>query len=515
MNVRFFIKYLQIVTIVLTALSSNAKVVQNSLFSDHSVLQRGVKVPVWGTADDNEPISVEIAGQKLTTLAKLGRWFVSLDPLSAGGPYTMTIKGKENTVLVHDILVGEVWVCSGQSNMARQLGPIPNQRPIENCVQERNAANYPQIREYFVKTKYAHEPIEDANGKWVVCSQETVSLFSAVGYFFAKEIHLALNVPVGMIFSAVGGTAAGQWTDAEALKSNPELKDIIENYDKAVHRYPRDLEEYHKNEKSLFAKFQTDSLKAMVEAKQLTRKPQPPEDPSLRFFPGGLYNGMIAPLQFYAIKGVIWYQGETNNNLPKQYEILFPELIRSWRSQWSEKAGIPKKFPFLFVQIAPHKVMSPEIREAQLATWRSTENTAMVVTTDCGEANDIHPVRKQPVGVRLSLAAKALAYSQKIEYSGPVYESFNVRGNRAILSFSHVGKGLTSKEGDLKGFEIKGRSGEAYLPAKAVIKGRKVIVSNEKVNDPVAVYYGWANVPDVNLYNKDGLPASPFRTTRE
>lgn len=510
-----FLKQLPTLILVFIAFAVNATVIPNSLIGDHAVLQQGVKIPVWGIADSNESVTVEIAGQTITTKSSSGKWMVALEPLPAGGPYNMTIKGNKNTVQVHDILVGEVWVCSGQSNMARQLGPIPNQRPIENCVRERDAANYPQIREYFVKTKYSHEPVEDANGRWVVCSPQTVSLFSAVGYFFAKEIHLALNVPVGMIFSAVGGTSAEQWTSAEALKSNPELKDIIDKYDKAVHRYPRDLEEYHKNEKLLLAKFQADSLKAVAEAKPLPRKPQPPEDPALRFFPGGLYNGMVAPLQMYAIKGVIWYQGETNNNRPDRYRILFPQLIKNWRDIWAEKSGITNEFPFLFVQIAPHKSMSPELREAQLASWQSTKNTAMVVTTDCGDANDIHPVRKQPVGVRLSLAAKALAYHHKIEYSGPVYESFRVKGNKAIIRFSHTGKGLVAKEGDLKGFEIRGAASGDYLPAKAVILGKKVVVSDESIKQPGAIRYGWANVPDVNLYNKDGLPAAPFRTMKD
>jgi sialate O-acetylesterase len=511
----FYLKQLPTFFLAFIIFSVKATVIPNSLIGDHAVLQRGVQIPVWGTAGDGESVTVEMAGRSVATYAASGKWMVVLEPLPAGGPYTMTIRGYENTVKVHDILIGEVWVCSGQSNMARQLGPIPNQRPVENCVRERDAANYPRIREYFVRTNYSHNPVEDAKGKWVVCSPQTVSLYSAVGYFFAKEIHLALNVPVGMIFSAVGGTSAEQWTDAEVLKVHPELKDIVDRYDQAVHRYPRDLEAYKKNERSLFAKFQADSTAAIADGKPMPRKPQMTEDPSLRFFPGGLYNGMIAPLRTFAIKGVIWYQGETNNNRPEQYRILFPQLIKNWRDAWAEKAGIRNDFPFLFVQIAPHKSMSPELREAQLESWQSVKNTAMAVTTDCGDANDIHPVRKQPVGIRLSLAARALAYNQKVEYSGPVYKSMVVKGNKAVLGFSHVGKGLTACGDDLKGFEIKDRLSGAYVPAQAKIKGRKVVVSSLQVEKPVAVRFGWANVPEVNFFNRDGLPASPFRTMKD
>jgi sialate O-acetylesterase len=248
---------------------------------------------------------------------------------------------------------------------------------------------------------------------------------------------------------------------------------------------------------------------AKVNNKPLPKQPLPPTDPAKSNFIAGLYNAMIIPLQPYAIKGVIWYQGESNNGRARQYRTLFPAMIENWRQDW--KQG---DFPFLFVQIAPHKDMMPEIREAQLLTWQKTPHTAMVVTTDCGDARDIHPTNKQPVGERLALAASALAYGRKLEYSGPVYHSMKRKKHTIELQFTHTGKGLWAKDGPLKGFTIAGAD-KQFVPANATIKGKKVIVYAGAVREPVAVRYGWANVPDVNFFNKDGLPASPFRTDTE
>ena len=225
-----------------------------------------------------------------------------------------------------------------------------------------------------------------------------------------------------------------------------------------------------------------------------------------RIRPSSLYNGMIAPIVPYAIKGAIWYQGESNAGKSRQYRSLFPAMIANWREKWKQGA-----FPFLFVQIAPFKGQPPEIREAQFLTLDKSENTAMAVTTDVGNANDIHPKQKGPVGARLALAARALAYGEKIEYSGPLYQSMKAKGDKITVSFKHVGGGLVAKDGDLKGFTIAGADGK-FVPAKAEIKGDEIIVSAEGVTAPKAVRYGWENVPDVNLFNKEGLPASPFRS---
>lgn len=454
------------VSLLAITVAARATVQPSSLFSDHMVLQKGVAVPVWGRADEGEKISVRFNGQVVSTVAKNGKWMVKLAPLPyVTTPQEMTITGK-NTVSIKDILVGEVWLCSGQSNMERQLGLRSGQPPVTNWEKERYAANYPMIREYYVPLKYAADKVEDVHEKWTVCSPKTVSDFSAVGYFFARDLYKRINVPVGIIFSAFGGTPAEDWTSKAALEGNPELTDLVKNYDKVVAGY------------------------------------RPPGK-----LMNGLYNGMIYPLIPYAIKGVAWYQGEANNDRPKQYEVILPNMIRNWRTDFGQG-----DFPFLIVQIAPYKDMTPEIREAQLKVSQQVKNTALIVTTDCGDANDIHPSHKQPVGERLALAASGLVYHHKIEYSGPLLTSYSVKGDSATLIFSHAGKGLRAKgSGALSGFTIAGAD-KKFVPADAVIRGNKVIVHSSDVSRPVAVRYGWANVPDGNLYNSADLPASPFRT---
>jgi sialate O-acetylesterase len=460
------IKFIFYCCIILQIPLTIANVKPNSLFSDHMILQKGVAVPVWGRADEGEHVTLSFNRQVVSTTAKGGKWMVKLDPLPyISTPVTMTITGND-TVIIKDILVGEVWLCSGQSNMERQLGPRPPQPLITDWVKERDAANYPEIREYYVPLKYSKDKVEDINNKWTVCSPNTVSDFSAVGYFFARDLYTKLNVPVGIIFSAFGGTPAEDWTSQAALEGNPELTELIKNYDKT----------------------------------------QPDYKPAGKVM-SGLYNGMIYPLLPFAIKGTVWYQGESNNDRPKQYQIILPNLINNWRKDFEQG-----DFPFLIVQIAPFKDMSPEIREAQFIVSQKVNNTALIVITDCGDANNIHPSHKQPVGERLAIAARALAYGEKIEYSGPVYQSYKIEGSKIILQFSHTGSGLILKDNAaLKGFAITG-AGNNFVPATAEIIGDKVIVYTNIVDKPIAVRYGWANVPDVNLYNKEGLPASPFRT---
>lgn len=438
-----------------------AEVKPNVLFSDGAVLQRGQNVPVWGTANDGEKVTVEFAGQTATATAQGGKWKVELKPLKAGGPFSMKISG-DNEVTVNNLLVGEVWVASGQSNMEWTLN-VSFQPEVE-----KPKAKFPQIRMITAKKVASLTPLDEIEGKWQECSPETVGGFSAVAYYFARDLHAKLGVPVGIISTSWGGTFAQAWTSPDGFEGQPELKGYA------------------------------DQLKAAAE--------KPPEKGPAQHFPSVLYNAMIAPVVPYGMKGVIWYQGESNAGQSKQYQTLFPALIADWRTKW--KLG---DFPFLYVQIAPFKGQPPEIREAQFLTLAKTKNTAMAVTTDYGDANDIHPKQKEPVGNRLSLAARALAYGEKIVYSGPLYQEMKAAGDKAWISFSHVGGGLAAKDGDLKGFTIAGADGK-FVPAKAEIKGDKVIVSAEGVAEPKAVRYGWTNVPDVNLFNKEGLPASPFRT---
>lgn len=479
-------QFLFLVTLVASCFVQ-AKVVPNSLFSDHAIFQQGISVPVWGTADKGEQIIVEFNGQRKVAAEKEGRWMVELDAMPFGGPYVLTVSGKENRIEAADIHIGEVWICSGQSNMERQLGPRQGQKPIINWEQERDAANYPLIREYYVPQKVADEPLDDARSKWELCSPQTVSEFSCVGYFFARDLHKAINHPVGIIFSAVGGTPAEYWTSRAELEKYPDLRAIVERYDRALIDFAKQQAAYKREG-------------AMGKA---------PNNPAEQRHVFGHYNAMIRPLQPYAIKGVVWYQGESNDGRAKQYQTLFPLMIKNWRDDWKQN-----DLPFLFVQIAPFKHQSPEIREAQLLTLKSTSNTAMIVTVDCGDADDIHPTHKQPVGYRLSLAARALAYDENISYSGPIYQFSERQDNRMTIYFSNAGKGLVAKGKELKGFTIAGEN-KQFFPARAEIKGNTVIVSASQVQHPVAVRYGWDYVPDVNLFNKDNLPASPFRTDVE
>ena len=503
-------KFLIFSALCLFSLNALAIVTPNSLFSNNMVLQQGVNVPIWGKADNNEAVNVEFCGQKVSTVAKDGKWFVTLKSLKSGGPFEMIIKGN-NTIKISNILVGEVWVCSGQSNMERKLAVKPNNPDIlerQKTVDEAN--NFSQIRQYFVPLKSSGTKYEDAKGSWVVCDSNTVKEFTAVGYFFANALTRKLNnVPIGLIHSSWGGTAAQKWTSRAALEGNAELKYIVEAYDKSILTYPQDLEKYNLTKDSIMNKWKVNAAKARENGNTIPQKPNVLLPPALRGDCGGLYNAMIAPLIPYAIKGVIWYQGEADQFKAKQYQTLFPVMIADWRKQWN--IG---DFPFLYVQVAPYNGMKPEIRESQLLCLKKIINTAMAVTVDCGDATHIHPGNKKPVGERLALSAEALAYNMNVAYSGPLYSSMELKNNTIEISFNQVNSGLMMKGESLTDFVIAGAD-KKFVPAKANISGDKVIVSAESVTNPVAVRLGWANVPNVNLFNKDGLPASPFRTDVE
>ncbi len=511
--------------VLLSAGSLLAEVKLNPLFSDGAVLQRGQAVPVWGTARDGEKVTVELGAQKLSTIAKNGTWRVDLAALTAGGPFTMTIAG-DNTVTVKNLLVGEVWICSGQSNMDFRFNKTATEK------EERPKAAFPKVRMFTVNKVPSLTPLTEQGGSWVECSPETVGNFSAVGYFFARDLYQKIGVPVGMIHTSWGGTPAQAWTSLDGFGDNPELanyvttaKKDLESNPAAIAALPAKLAEFQvakktwdetvgKTYQEILKEWNVATAKAKQDKTPLPPKPVPaspePKQPvapsATPHSPTTLYNGMIAPLLPYGIKGAIWYQGESNAQQARQYRALFPAMIADWRAKW--KLG---DFPFLFVQIAPFKGQPPEIREAQFLTLDKSKNTAMAVTTDVGNANDIHPTQKEPVGQRLALAARALAYGEKIEYSGPLYQSMKVQGDKIILSFTHVGSGLVAKDGDLKGFTIADVDG-VFVPASAVIQGTTVVVSGKGVINAKAVRFGWSNTPEVNLFNKEGIPATPFRT---
>ena len=480
-----------------------AEVRPHPLFSEGAVLQRGQKVPVWGTAEEGERITVVVQGKSASGVSRAGGWRVELPALQAGGPFEMTIAGKKKITL-NNVWVGEVWMASGQSNMDLTVADCA--RAQEEIA---GAAN-PQIRLCKVPRLAADEPQATTALAWQGCDPGTVGKISGVGYFFARDLQAALKVPVGLIEAAYGGTPAEAWMSPEALKSRPEFQPILDEYAEQVKDSPRALAQY---------RAELDAWKiAAAAAKQAGRapSPQPPLPPGPLNWrrPSGLYRGMISPLAPYAMRGVIWYQGERNSPRAKQYRTLFPALIADWRKTWQQG-----DFPFLFVQLAPfgtpprepRESLWAELREAQLLTSQTVPRTAMAVITDVGDEKDIHPKRKQPVGARLALAARAVAYGEQVAYRGPTCRGQETRAGRIVLSFTDVGAGLVCRGERLEGFVICGAD-HKFVNADAEIVGEHVEVHSPKVAQPIAVRFGWADGPVVNLWNRDGLPASPFRT---
>ena len=466
-----------------------------ALFSDGMVLQQGMEVPVWGWASDGELVTVTFRGQTAKTTAKGGKWMLNLRKLKAGGPDEMVVTGK-NSITLKNVLVGEVWICSGQSNME-----FPLSRSFDSKADIEASANL-KIHLFHVPKMKAESPKDDVKAAWTACDPDTVKGFSAVGYYFGRDLQKARGVPVGMIETDWGGSPAEVWMKQEVLESNPRYKqEILDAYVGQKKGYDDAL-----------AAFEKERDEAKASGKSFNKRA--PGAPSWR--PTELYNGMIAPLVPYAIKGAIWYQGESNAGRAEQYRSLYADMIRNWRQDWNEG-----DFTFICVQLAPFMAVKDqpgdsawaELREAQLLSTRTLPNAGMAVITDVGDPKDIHPTKKKPVGERLALAARGIAYGEKIEFSGPVYHSMKVKDdNKATITFDHVGKGLAARDGELKGFSICGDD-KKWFWAKAEIKGKnQVVVSSPEVAHPVAVRFGWADCPVVNLWNKDGLPATPFRT---
>ena len=621
------------------------------LFTDNMVLQQNQDIPIWGKAEPGGEVVVTLNKQEEKRIVdEDGNWKVNLSPVPAGGPYELVISG-EKTHKFNNVMVGEVWVCSGQSNMEM---PIAGWGIINNYKEEIANANYPNIRLLMVEKKTANTPQEIFNSDgWKECSSEAVPEFSAVAYFFGRHLSRELDVPIGLIETAWGGTLAEAWTSGPTLKKFPEFKGIVEKIEidkssdeeraiatkKMIAEWPDKIEEALVNSGTFKHGFQksdynTVSWKTMklpttweetglkydgvvwfskdvkvpkswkgkdlvltlgkindyditwFNGKRVGRgidvadfrvykipgslvnagenkitvqvldignhgglygpankmklsskdksislvgnwkyKVDPvkividklPVKPSLNLSPNRpsvLYNGMINPLLPYGIMGAIWYQGESNAGRALQYRLLFKSLISDWRNAWGQG-----DFPFLFVQLANFmkRVNEPvdepwsHLREAQTMALQ-LPNTGMAVTIDIGDEIDIHPKNKQDVGKRLALNALAKVYGKDIPYSGPLYRSMKVEGNKIVLQFDNTNKGLKIKGNKkLKGFAIAGEN-KKFVWAKAKIVGDEVVVSNSKIKYPVAVRYGWAPNPDCNLYNGAELPASPFRT---
>jgi sialate O-acetylesterase len=622
------------------------------LFSDDMVLQRRAKFPVWGWTTPGASVTVSMQGKSATAVADAqGKWIARLGPFEAGGPYTLTINGQQSVTL-NNVLVGDVWLASGQSNMEMGI------TLVNNAKEEVAHADYPMIRLFAVPKVAATTPHNTVNARWLVCNPTNIVIggwggFSAVAYFFGRRLHKELNVPIGIIHSSWGGTAAEGWISPEALQAMPEFVPAVNDLEKTWAESKRPPAEFDKVMEEWWAKnepgsaarptwadpsFDDSGWKKMRlpqywedaglpgydgvvwfrrtfklprewEGKDLQLNLGPVDDRDTTFVNGvavgGLsqwdaprsyrvparllkpgtntiavrvldtgagggiygkpeqmkiepvsgaaspislagewsyrasialsdlksqpppqagndfsvpvirYDGMIAPLLPFAIKGAIWYQGETNVGRGEQYKRLLPLLIRDWRARF--QSG---DFPFLVVQLAnyldrrdvPTDSEWARLREAQLYVSETVPHSGLAVTIDIGEAKDIHPKDKQDVGDRLALAALAVAYGQKNDAPGPVYRSMKVEGDAIRLMFDHTDGGLMAKDGDrLTGFAIAGAD-RKFVWADAVIKGKEAVVSSSQVKNPVAVRYGWADNPACNLYNKAGLPASPFRT---
>ncbi|HSH94415.1 MAG TPA: sialate O-acetylesterase [Roseimicrobium sp.] len=483
--------------------STRADVRMHPLFSEHAVLQVGMKVPVWGWAEAGEEVTVRFSGQSVKTKADAsGKWRVELQALKTGESGSLKVSGK-NEMEIQDVIVGEVWLGSGQSNMAMTVNRTTNAEA------EATAANFPSIRMFTVTSTASPQAKDDCVGKWEVCTPANVPRFSATAYYFGRELHKELKVPVGLINSSVGGTPIESWVDAAAQASDQALAKHVEGIQSVEKAFDPETAKA-KYEKDL-ATWKERAAKAKAAG---SPAPRAPVDPLVtrrtKGTVGGLFNGKIAPLIPYAIRGAIWYQGEANS-APGKAELYHDQLsllIKDWRKRWGTE------FPFAWVQLPNYDVAGrdwPTIREGMLKTLE-VPNTGMAIAIDIGEAKDIHPKNKQEVGRRLSLWALAKVYGRGGEYSGPIAGKAAVSGSKMTVAFDHTGGGLMAKDGELGGFEVSGEDG-TWSPAAAKIDGKKVVLEGKDVSKPIAARYAWENYPKATLYNKEGLPATPFRVS--
>jgi len=489
-----------------------------NILGDHMVIQQMQPIHIWGWAAPNEQINLVFGPQKIQTTAdEKGQWEVTIEPMKADGlPKQMTIEGSlSQTLVLADILLGEVWVCSGQSNM--QWSMLQTHSPTP----EIQRAHHPQLRLYYVPRKFSTIPLEDIEADWEICSPETIGDFSAVAYYFGREIHLELDVPVGLIHSSWGGTRIEPWTPDSGFESVPELDSFLKEKDKLEDTYLNQLQKDLPD----FEKWIQAAKESLVNGDYIQPQPALPVHPHANNrTPGVLFKAMIHPLIRFPIRGAIWYQGEANRNDGSLYTKKMEALINGWRTEWN--GG---DFPFYYVQLAPfnYAYLSPndesdmpdferlpQIWEAQTDAMK-IPNTGMAVVSDITNLYDIHPRNKRDVGFRLALWALAKTYNKKgLVFSGPLYSSMSVENDKIRIRFDHVGGGLISLDNSpLTWFEIAGKD-RVFYKAHTEIKGDAVLVWNERIKEPVAVRFGWHQLAVPNLGNKEGLPASPFRTHR-
>jgi sialate O-acetylesterase len=481
------------------------------LFADHAVLQSGKPVPVWGAAGPSDAVTVTFRGQTVRTVAGAdGGWVATLAPLAATSEPADLVVAGQDTVTVHDVVVGEVWLCSGQSNMEFTVNNGGSTYRVENAEAEVAAANDPLVRQLRIEKAVATGPARSARTSgWVPASPKTVGEFTAVGYFFARDIHRALGVPVGIVLSSWGGTPIESWMSDAARASTSVAGTLEARWRRAlsewpperVARYPQDMEAWQKAEKEAEA----------ANVKNPLHWPQPPATDSSPARPGGLFNAMIAPLQPGALRGILWYQGEANVWNAGEYAEFLATMIHSWRAGFGQG-----ELPFYIVQLAnfgnPDERVDrgwARLRDAQ-AQALGVPATGMAVTIDIGDARNIHPRNKQEVGRRLALIAKAQVYGIQGAFAGPTFAGAKREGNAMRVRFTNAGARLVAL-GDVASLELAGADG-VFHPASSEIDGDTLLVSSWEANEPVAVRYAWSNAPEANLYNDAGLPAVPFRS---
>jgi sialate O-acetylesterase len=486
-----------------------AEVSLPAIFTDHAVLQRDMNVPIWGKADPGEEVAVVIAGQThKATADDKGKWRVTLEPLSVGEPLQLVVEGKDSRVERNDILVGEVWLCSGQSNMEWPVAASTNADLVIP------AAAHPQIRLVRVKGPGSQTTVEDFDGQWEVCSPATVNGFSAVGFYFGRELQQHLGVPIGLVDNSWGGSACDAWIPRERMEGNPLYAAQLANWDKIAAEFDeaKARADYEKN----LAEWQE-----KADAAKAAGQPQPGGRPYFNnplvgnHRPGNLYHARLGPVLGYAIRGVIWYQGESNASRAYQYRDMFPLMIQTWREDW--KQG---DFPFYWVQLADFMAEKPEpgdsawaeLREAQTMAQDRVPGGGQAVIIDIGEANDIHPRNKLEVANRLARWALARDYDREIVCPSPRYESMETKGDTIIVKFKDAGGLRTIDENEVQGFAIAGNDHQWVWAEAKIVAPDQVAVRSYTVPKPVAVRYAWADNPVCNLYNSVGLPVTPFRT---
>ena len=483
------------------ASTATAEIKMSAVFGDSMVLQRQKPIHVWGWTDSNSGVAVSIDGKQQTTTSDAeGRFDVTLPAMEAGGPHEMTVASGTEKRTFSDVLVGEVWICSGQSNMQWSVSQS-NDSDLESL-----AANFPQLRHITVPRVGSQEPQTSFDGRWEKATPASIKELTAVGYFFGRQLHQTLDIPIGLIDNAWGGSAAEAWVNRDLMREDGKYDELLAKWRETEATYDHD---------AALASWKERVKKWNQEKKGA--KPREPRNPlEGQHRPANLYNGVLYPVIGYTIRGVIWYQGETNAGRAYQYRDLFPTMIQHWRDEWKQD-----DFPFYWVQLADYKAEAEapgdsnwaELREAQTMTLSKLPNTGEAVILNLGESSDIHPKNKQDVGKRLARWALAKDYGYDIPHQSPTYKSMTKEGNKIVLEFDHVGGGLDTFDVSTPiGFTIAGED-QKFVAADGKILGKtKIEVSSESVPDPASVRYAWADNPVCNLQSKEGLPMTPFRT---